>query len=470
MKRLFAVAIFVITLLGSTFPALACTTILVGKDASADGCAYAGRTNDDTEMLSARLNIFPASDKSGTYKYVDPENGLKLSLPKKNLRCVFEPVYKKSPDIWWESGFNDAGVGISATETINIKKEILAIDPFTKSGMSEGNIPRLVLPYISSAREGVLYLGNMVKQYGMTSGEAVVFIDNNGIWYMEILSGHQWAAYRLPDDEYACIGNDCLLDFYNPEDTQNWMGSDKVVELAKQAGTYTELNGRFHLALSYGTEKRDYSQLRIWASRRYYNNAAADSYDVNTQYSFSVKPNKKITLQDIFALTRDRHENTPWATDITGTSRPIGIDRTGQAHVFQYKKGTVPVMWSCLSAPEFAVYLPVYNNVSSIPQGLAVSTPEYDENSFSWQLRLVSDLAVTNRGQYSQLVRTPFKKLENKLIQQVKKLPSPTVEEADQALINADNLAWDSMNKVKTTLITKVSEDTVLATKELGKD
>lgn len=470
MKKLFAAAIIVITLLGSSFQALACTTILVGKNASADGYAYAGRTNDDAEMVSARLNIFPASDESGTYEYTDPENGLKLSLPKKNRRCIFEPIYKESSDIWWESGFNDAGVGISATETISIRKEILDIDPFTKSGMSEGNIPRLVLPYISSAREGVMYLGNLVEQYGMTSPEAVAFIDNDGIWYMEILSGHQWAAHRLPDDEYACIGNDCLLDFYNPEDTQNWMGSDNVVELTRQAGTYTEPDGKFHLALSYATDKRDYSQLRIWASRRYFNNAATDSYNVNTQYTFSVKPNRKISLQDIFALTRDRHENTPWATDTTGHTRPIGIDRTGQAHIFQYKKGTMPVMWSCLSAPEFAVYLPVYNNVTSIPQGLTVSTPKYNEESFSWQLRLISDLAVTNRSQYSQLVRAPFKKLENQFIQQVKNVPNPTAEEADQALMNVNNDAWNSMNKVKIELITKVSEDTVLATRNLGRD
>ena len=336
--------------------------------------------------------------------------------------------------------------------------------------MSEGNIPRLVLPYIGSAREGVLYLEKMVEKYGMTSPEAAAFIDNDGIWYMEILSGHQWAAYRLPDDEYACIGNDCLLDFYDQEDTQNWMGSDKVAELAKQAGTYTEADGKFHLALSYSTGKRDYSQLRIWASRRYFNNAAADSYDVNTQYSFSEKPDRKITLQDIFALTRDRHENTLWATDITGSTRPIGIDRTGQAHIFRYKSGSVPVMWCCLCAPEFAVYLPVYNNVSSLPKGLTVSTPAYDENSISWQLRLISDLAVTDRARYSGMVRAPFRQLENLLIRQVKQNPDSDSEEADKALKKVNDQAWNTVNKVKAELITRVSEDTVLATKELGRD
>lgn len=470
MKRILTILVLTAVLCGAVTPVLACTTILVGKDASSDGCAYAGRLNDNGEMFSARLAIFPASDEAGTYEYVDPENGLKLNLPKANRRCVIEPIYRDSPDIWWESGINDAGVGISATETIRIHEAVQALDPFTQSGMSEGNIPRLVLPYIGSAKEGVLYLAGLVEQYGMTSSEAVAFIDDDGIWYMEILSGHQWAAHRLPDDEYACIGNDCLLDFYNPDDTENWLGSDGVIELAQKAGTYQELDGKFHLALSYSAGKRDYSQLRIWASRRFFNNAAPDSYDVNTQYGFSLKPEKKIALEDIFALSRDRHENTPYATDVVKNTRPIAIDRTGQAHFFQYRKGNVPVLWCCLTAPEFGVYLPVYGNVPSLPDGLTVSTPKYDERSLSWQLRLISDLAVTNREKYSELVRTPFRSLEAELIESVRQLPKPTEAESAQALIEVNQKVWERMNDVKIELITRVSEDTVAATKNLGLD
>lgn len=81
-----------------------------------------------------------------------------------------------------------------------------------------------------------------------------------------------------------------------------------------------------------------------------------------------------------------------------------------------------------------------------------------------------SDLAVTNRSQYSQLVRATFKKLEDQFIQQVKRVPNPTAEEADQALIKVNTDAWDSMNKVKINLITRVSEDKVLATKNPGRD
>ncbi len=176
MKKLIALIIIAAALCAVTAPAMACTTILVGKDASADGCAYAGRTNDMTDMSSAKPEIFPASEKEGSFEYVDPENGFTLSLPKANRRCVIVPDYMSSPELWWEAGFNDAGVGISATETIGINEKVLTVDPFTETGLSEGNIPRLILPYISSAKEGVLRMGSMIEQYGITSPEAVAFI------------------------------------------------------------------------------------------------------------------------------------------------------------------------------------------------------------------------------------------------------------------------------------------------------
>ena len=471
MKKLISAVLVATALLCGACPsAYACTTILVGKDASADGSAYAGRTSDAPAMYSSKVEIFPAHLERGSFVYVDPENGAEVTLPKSNYRCVLEPIYNDFSDIWWEAGFNDAGVGISATETISVNEAILAVDPFTENGVSEGNIARLVLPYVSSAKEGVQRLGSLVEQLGMTSPEAVAFIDNENIWYIEILSGHQWAAHRLPDDEYACIGNDCLLDFYDPADSENWLGSDGVIELAEEAGTYAELDGRFHLALSYSTGKRDYSQLRIWASRRHFNNASPDSYDVNEQFAFSAKPAKKITLQDVFALTRDRHENTPMATDIVGNTRPIAIDRTAQVHVFQYKEGSVPVMWSCLTAPEFGVYLPVYNNIASVPEGLSVSTASYDERSFSWQLRLISDLAVSDREAYSDLVRSPFLELENAFIKDVRHMPNPTEKEATQYLQSVNDNAWRVMSEVKAELITQASENAVQATRTLGRD
>ena len=189
MKNFIAVIVIAAALFAITVPAMACTTILVGKDASADGCAYAGRTNDMTEMCSAKPEILPVSEEEGSFEYVGPENGFTLDLQKTTRRCVIVPDYSSSPDLWWEAAFNDAGVGISATGTIGINEKVLTVDPFTETGLSEGNIPRLILPYISSAKEGVLRMGSMIEQYGITASEAVAFNQNHRLnrWFDQAL-------------------------------------------------------------------------------------------------------------------------------------------------------------------------------------------------------------------------------------------------------------------------------------------
>ncbi|MDO4179450.1 MAG: C69 family dipeptidase [Phascolarctobacterium sp.] len=471
MKKIIAAALIMSCNFWTLPTVSACTTFLVGRDASADGSAYIGRTEDTVDLKITKLVDFPASKKAGTFEYVDSGNGFRLTLPNAHHRCLVAPIDDKDPNYWWESGINDAGVGFSATETIRVNDAILKHDPLVTSGLCEENIPRLVLPYINSAKEGVLYLGKLMERYGTTSNEAVIFIDNDDIWYMELLSGHQWAAYRMPQDTYACIGNDCLLDYYNPADKENWLGSSNVIQLAKKAGTYKEVDGKFHLAESYTPGRRDYSQLRVWASRRYFNNSKAGAYDVNTRHEFNLKPEKKITLQELFALSRDRHQNTSLATDLPGhNTRPIGIDRTTSVHFLRFHKDRTPVMWLSQNAPEFSVYLPIYANASKLPKEMTIASSKYDDKSLAWELRLISDLAVINRANYAQPVRSRFDALEDKLIKVVENCKNPTPAEADKMLQDVNKMALDTTKEVKTELITKVSQDVVLSTKNLGRD
>ena len=70
----------------------------------------------------------------------------------------------------------------------------------------------------------------------------------------------------------------------------------------------------------------------------------------------------------------------------------------------------------------------------------------------------------TRRIQYSEPVRSRFVKLEDEFIREVQKMPDPTDAEATQYLEDVIEDAWSVMNEVKADLITKVSENTVLAT------
>lgn len=452
-------------------PVYACTTIMVGKKVSNDGSHYIGRTTDTRQLEIAKLVVVPRSDSKGAHVFVDSQNGFRAELPNRKYRCIILPINAgKQPEEGWESGINEKDIGISATETIRTNDRILAVDPFVPNGIAESNIPVIVLPYIDSARAGVERLGALVDRYGMSSAEAVAFIDEKEIWYMEIYSGHQWAAQRMPADVYACIGNDCILGHYDAADNENWIASESIEETARKAGQYRTIDGRFHLAASYAPAKRDYSQLRIWAGRRYFNPSTTGAYDVHTQYEIFAKPEMKISLEKAFALTRDRHEGTDMATEKHGNTRPIGIDRTTQSHFIQFSKGRTPVMWSCMGAPEFALYVPVYATAGRIPHEFANAPLRYASDSFSWQVRVLCDLAARNRARYSAIVRERYAALEKEFISIISRDGIMSEAAANASLKAVARKALQTTHEITRDLVTRFSEDSVNATKTLGKD
>ena len=54
--------------------------------------------------------------------------------------------------------------------------------PEVPGGIGEEDIVYLVLPYIHSAREGVLRLGSLLEQYGTYEMNGIAFQDVNEIW------------------------------------------------------------------------------------------------------------------------------------------------------------------------------------------------------------------------------------------------------------------------------------------------
>ena len=73
---------------------------------------------------------------------------------------------------------NEENISMTATETITSNERVLAADPLVeyipakdgeeeqKGGIGEEDIVSILLPYIHSAREGVLRLGALLESYG----------------------------------------------------------------------------------------------------------------------------------------------------------------------------------------------------------------------------------------------------------------------------------------------------------------
>ena len=177
----------------------ACTTILVGKKASIDGSTMIAR-NDDTfrPITPQKFIIEPArsNDKGKILKSWLNKFSMELPPDADRVPAVPNVDYKKC-GYYDESGINQHNVCMSCTESTYGNSRTLAFDPLVRDGLDEDCMQTAVLPYITSARHGVEYLGSLIKKYGSPAGNSVLFSDKDDIWYMEIVTGHHWVAPRI---------------------------------------------------------------------------------------------------------------------------------------------------------------------------------------------------------------------------------------------------------------------------------
>ncbi|MDO5111002.1 MAG: C69 family dipeptidase [Clostridia bacterium] len=463
-KRLAAAMAFLLAL---TFgaQALACTTILVGKDASATGDAFFGRTVDVHGLGQVTLVSVPARMRPASWTYVDDNTGLAIDLPARSCQYTMTPQSLdalETPGVWAESCINAYGVSMSATESIYANDKALAADPYVENGIAESNIPTIVIPYVKTAREGVERLGTLVEKYGCAESNGVAFGDGKEIWYMELYTGHQWAAQRVPDDCYAVIGNDALLGAIDLADKANFLASKDIWTLAEKNGFLVREADAPHLARTYGAAHRNYSQLRVWAGQKMFSPSLSKKYDVNATFAAFVKPDERIALNEVMELMRYRYEDTPYDANKRDDTRPIGIPRTSQAHIFQLRAQKPAILWLSMSSPEFSVFLPLYGDLSGVPESYAKLSPAYDHDSAYWRFRTLSSLAALDRDAYGAPVRAHWKAMEMQLMANLPAMDDAYAKSgyapetaaalfadiAEQALADADMLTGELLYQI----------------------
>ena len=221
---------------------MACTTILVGKNASYDGSTIIARNEDSPrgEFTEKRMIVVKSEDQPTEYKAKISHLTVDLTPGKNGLPVPMQ--YTAVPDavnrqgIWGEHGVNEANVAMSETETLTSNERVLGADPLVElkpakgkpgeegyepevpGGIGEEDFLTLVLPYVRTAREGVLRLGALLEQFGTYEMNGVAFSDLDEIWWLETVGGHHWIAKRVPDDCYVTMPNQLGIDEFDLED------------------------------------------------------------------------------------------------------------------------------------------------------------------------------------------------------------------------------------------------------------
>ncbi len=415
-----------------------CTTILVGRKASNDGSTMIAR-NDDGRFDVKKLIVVDPKKQPRKYKSVIGH--LEVELPDNPLSYTCSPNVDPYEGTWAAAGINELNVGMSATETITSNARVLGADPLVRyvkaktkkekdqpGGIGEEDLVVLVLPYIHSAREGVVRLGQLLEQYGTYESNGIAFNDENEIWWFESIGGHHWIARRVKDDEYVIMPNQFGLDRFDMDDAMGEqkenMCSKDLPEFISRYHLDTNNDGEFNPRRIFGSHDDSdhvYNTPRAWYMGRYFNPRTYTWDGVNADYTpesddipWSLVPEWKITPEDVKYILSSYFQGTPYNPyskadrPEKGIYRPIGINRTGFMAINQIRSD-VPeplkaVEWICFGPNPFNASIPFYTNVKKMPKYISDVTTTVDTANFYWGSRLIAALADPNYGTCIQLI------------------------------------------------------------------
>lgn len=404
-----------------------CTTLLVGRKASYDGSTLMARNEDSGsgKFDPKAFRVVLPEEQPRRYKSV--LSGVEIALPDDPLRYTCMPNALPEHGIWGAAGVNAANVAMTATETITSNPRVLGADPLVPGGIGEEDLVTLVLPYIRSAREGVLRLGALLEQFGTYEMNGIGFQDTEEIWWFESLGGHHWAAKRVPDDCYVVMPNQQGIDFFDLADAFDareeqlcsadllaFIEENHLDRSVRAAGETLAEDRAFDLRGAFGSSSdfdRTYNTPRAWFMLRALNpntyvwdGENADFTPTSDDLPWCLVPERRVTVEDIKYVLSGHFQGTDFdpygrhgEPEYRGKYRPIGVNRTNFLSVTQLRPyapaGCMAVEWVAMGSNVHNALVPFYANVERTPDYLANTGEAVTTESFYWANRLIAALA-----------------------------------------------------------------------------
>ena len=341
MKRILIALLTVFLTYGS---AMACTNLIVGKKASADGsvmCTY----NCDGFGFAGSLSYSPpgrhAKDELiAIHGWGPPHEGQYV----KQVEYTYNVV----------GLMNEKQVTIVET-TFDGRLELV-----NNEGLLDYfSLMRLALQRSSTAREAIKCMAELVEEYGYnSSGESITVCDPNEAWIMEIVGkgpgnkGAVWVALRIPDDCICAHANlsrirqfprvspisisSKHLNKINRPEVECIYAYD-VVSFALEQGFFNGKDEDFSFRDAYcpiDFENVRYADARVWSFfHHHYSHEEMDKYLPYINGDFSeydhlplwIKPDKPLSMRDLQNDMRDHFEGTPLDMTADMTAGPWGM-------------------------------------------------------------------------------------------------------------------------------------------------
>ncbi|WP_094752556.1 C69 family dipeptidase [Psychromonas sp. CD1] len=421
MKKISLLATMIASILSGN--AIACTTILVGSQATTDGSYIIARNEDHSANMAKRFISHPAT-QGDTSIYRSVKNNFSYPNPEQGLQFTFIADSDTNNQGHGSNGFNSAGVGMTSTETVFNNDAVLKIDPYLlQDGINEDAMLNVVLPRIHSAKEGAEVLGEIIEEQGVAEGFGVAFVDKNEIWYLETGSGHQWMARKIPKDKYLVSANQGRLQTYISGNS-DYLASPTLISFAKDNGLAKfNKDGSldFHKSYSRNVDNDNYYNYpRVWTLQNLYTEGLTTKIDAGGNYPVFLTPTHKLSIEDVKEGLRNRFESTkhdPYTSaNPKEKYRPIAVFRTQQSHIMQVQpklpQAIGEVQYISWGMTSIGVYIPFYQGMTKIPDSYNLGSYDADNQSASWKFRKLQTLTMTNWNEFSPIVIKAYHQFE----------------------------------------------------------
>ncbi|XER07696.1 Dipeptidase [Sporomusa rhizae] len=471
-------AVFLCLACGNMY-VFACTAVYVGKDVSTDGSTIIARSEDQSVGAYNKLFLVVPRVENTPGRTLTDVNGFSMPLPATTYKYTMIPDNCDAGDgLYPASCSNECGVSVTGTVSAAPNDKVRQADPFVEQGLREASLTAAVAACVTTAREGVEKLTSLVETYGSAEGNIVMIADQQEAWLIEIYSGHQWAAQKMPTNKVAVFGNQFMLGTVDATDKENFLRSKDLFTLADQFGFAKRINGKVHLALTYGAPISDYSNTRSWGGHHLLAPSTdGGPYNHDTFYELFYTPDHKVSPLEVMDVLRYRYEGTNLDASLPQnkwTVRTVGVERQSEVHVLQikeeYPRACSALQWLCMGNAEHSVFIPAFSGITETHPAYQVEGKPYDDKGAYWKFKRICALAEQSRFQYGQGVKSAWKQYEKNsyhdMLQAEKEMialyaKDPTVGEnyvtklgmdsAQKALAEADTLYVDLLTYIMNT-------------------
>lgn len=459
-----------------------CTSIMVGRKASVDGSVMTAHSCDGN--YRTWLEIVPAQKfEPGTMMPIRWGTlHTETAWDKKDVTIKGEIPQVAETYAYLNVAYpalNEKQLAIGET-TITGRRELRNTDGL----FLIEELEKIALQRCDNAREAIRLMGSLAEEYGYGDwAECITVADKREVWQMEICGSGpgkpsaMWVAQRIPDDHVGVSANIPRISGVDFDDPDYFMYSKDLREVARGTGFWDGeepfkfwkvINGRKPFAI------RDFYVLSTMAPSL---NLSFDAEEL----PFSVKPDRKVSVEDVMAYYRETCEGTPY--DMTrnlmvtvtrrddegnetqevvkspiaspwmnsdlrnlinelrpGTverQRTIAIAGCSYSHVIQCRDWLPDeigaIAWFSFDNPGQSPRIPIFSGTLFLPESFKIcGQHRYRHDAALWSFREANRLANVNHSRGRALLQPSVAHFQQKAFQEL-----PEVERTAEKMIKA---------------------------------